>query len=181
MRNRVKSKLLQVIAAFCALLAGPNLTAEGTNAILARHLNDLVVVQGSGFASFKPDAWLKARYIVIYFGAGWCPDCRHFSPSLVAAYDHQPADRERFEVLLLPMDRTEAEQLKFMRAEKMSWPALGFDKMASATDLRKYHSGKGIPWLSIIDSEGQVVLQSKNDQDAAQVLRGLEDLVKRKN
>jgi hypothetical protein len=50
--------------------------------------------------------------------------------------------------------------------------------MAGAEDLKKYDSGHGIPCLSVIDSQGTLVLQSQSDQDAADVLRQLQDLLK---
>jgi nucleoredoxin len=93
----------------------------------------------------KPGKFLSAPYTVLYFGAGWCPDCRRFSPALVAAYDRQTQEERRFEVLLLTMDKTPDAMLKFMRSEKMRWPALAFDKIAGAEALKKYYSGQGIP------------------------------------
>ncbi|HWW02204.1 MAG TPA: thioredoxin-like domain-containing protein [Candidatus Acidoferrum sp.] len=170
----------------CFLVAGwlavPGLArADATNnPALAAHAQDLVVLQGEKLVSFKSDTFLNAPYTVLYFGAGWCPDCRKFSPGLVEAYNRQAPGRNRFEVLLLTMDKTAEGMLKFMKVEKMTWPALAFDKMEGAEDLKKYYSGHGIPCLSVIDQTGAVVLQSKSDQDAAPVLEQLQRLLKGK-
>jgi thiol-disulfide isomerase/thioredoxin len=161
----------------CLLLVPTALRAEATNqTLLSRHAQDLVVLRRNKLVPFKSDRFFKAPYTVLYFGAGWCPDCRRFSPTLVSAYDDQPKRRKRFEVLLLTRDKTAAGMLKFMRTEKMKWPAVAFDKMSGAEDLEKYFSGKGIPCLSVIDQKGEMVLQSKNDQDAKEVLTELERL-----
>ncbi len=69
--------------------------------------------------------------------------------------------------------------LKYMRSERMPWPALSFEKVAGAKDLAGLYSGQGIPCLTVLDSKGTVVLQSKSDQDANEVLQQLLKLVSR--
>ena len=150
---------------------------DSPSTVLAPHAPDLVALQGDQLAPFKSDDFFKARYTVLYFSAGWCPDCRAFSPALVRAYDAQPKGAGRFEVLLVSQDRTEKEMRQYMASEKMKWPALAFDKVAGAADLKKLDSGRGIPCLTILDQKGAVVLQSKSDKDAAQVLKELQDLL----
>jgi thiol-disulfide isomerase/thioredoxin len=150
---------------------------ESVNPVLAPHAGNLVSLQADQLAPFKADDFLKARYTILYFSAGWCIDCRKFSPSLVSAYDAQPKGADRFEVLLLTRDKTEKDMLGYMRHTKMKWPALAFDKVAGADDLKKFYSGYGIPCLTVIDQKGAVVLQSKSDQDATRVLKQLQDLL----
>lgn len=153
-------------------------SAETQNAVIANHAKDLMILQGAKLVPFKSAQFLKAPYTVIYFSAGWCPDCRRFSPSLVEAYNQQSKGEQRFEVMLFSMDKTTDDMLKFIRTEKMTWPAIVFDKLETAQDLKKYYSGHGIPCLSVIDSKGKLVLQSKSDQDAQEVLKELKDLIK---
>ena len=152
--------------------------AETKNAVAA-HTQDLVKLEGDKLVPFKSAEFLKAPYTVIYFSAGWCPDCRRFSPALVEAYGKQSKDRPRFEVVLFSMDKTAEGMLKFMKAENMNWPAIAFDKVGAAEDLKKYYSGHGIPCLSVIDPEGKLVLQSQSDQDALEVLKQLKDFLDR--
>ena len=150
---------------------------DSLNPVLAPHAGDMVSLQGDQVSPFKSDDFLKARYTILYFSAGWCVDCRRFSPSLVSAYDAQQNGPSRFEVLLLTKDKTEKDMLQYMRHTKMKWPALSFNKVAAAEDLKKFYSGYGIPCLTVIDQKGAVVLQSKSDQDANQVLKQLQDLL----
>jgi len=61
----------------------------------------------------------------------------------------------------------------------MSWPALAFEKIEDAQDLKHLYSGHGIPCLTVVDSRGAMVLQSKDDQDGNDVLQQLQDLLKK--
>jgi nucleoredoxin len=157
-----------------------NLAGAGPvrNVVIAPHAGDLVALDGQELVSFKSDNFLRAQYTVLYFGADWCPDCRRFSPALVAAYDHQPPGEKRFEVLLISRDKNAEGMLKFMRTEKMRWPALAFEKVAAAQDLNQLYSGHGIPCLTVLDSKGTVVLQSKDNQDANEIREHLQALLK---
>ena len=91
------------------------------------------------------------------------------------AYNQQPNGADRFEVLFFSMDKSAEGMLKFIKSEKMLWPALAFDKLPTAEELKKYYSGHGIPCLSVIDPKGKLLLQSKSDQDAQEVLNALQD------
>ena len=93
--------------------------AEVPNAIIAPHAKDLVVLQGEKLVPFESAQFLKAPYTIIYFGAGWCPDCRRFSPALVQAYNQQPNGADRFEVLFFSMDKSAEGMLKFIKSEKL--------------------------------------------------------------
>ncbi len=150
-------------------------------AVVSAHVQDLVVLRGDKLVSLEPEKLPAALYTVLYFGAGWCPDCRKFSPALVDAYGRQPKGKKGFEVVFLTKDRSADGMLKFMQTEKMTWPAVAYEKMGKAEDLNKYYSGKGIPCLTVIDAKGTVVLQSKSDQDAREILQQLEDLLTHKS
>lgn len=164
-----------------ALVATSLQAAHEQNAVLAPHASDLVVLHGDKLVPFKESHhFLNAEYTILYFGAGWCSDCRKFSPGLVAAYKHPFLAGRPFEVLYIPQDRSEAEMRQFMIKEKMKWPALAYEKVGDAADLAKYHPKKSIPWLAVIDRAGNVLLHSESDKDAAEVLQRLEEKLKSK-
>jgi len=160
-----------------AFLPGIVRADDSPNAVIAPHAQDLVALQKDSLVPFKADDFLKARYTVLFYSAGWCPDCRAFAPSFVKAYDAQPKGSGRFEVLLVSHDRSAKEMLQYMTSEKMNWPALAYDKVAGAEDLKKLYSGHGIPCLTVVDQKGTVVVQSKTDKDAQQTLKELQDLL----
>jgi thiol-disulfide isomerase/thioredoxin len=173
----MKNSIRQLAVGLLLALPFASRAEDSVNPVLTPHAQDLVAVQDDQLAPFKSSEFLKARYTILYFSAGWCVDCRRFSPTLVSAYDAQQKDGPRFEVLLLTRDKTEKDMLQYMRHVKMKWPALAFDKVAGADDLKKFYSGDGIPCLTVIDQKGAVILQSKSDQDANQVLKQLQDLL----
>ena len=177
MKLAMKMTIRPLVLGLLMALPSVSRAEDSLNPVLAPHARDFVSVQGDQIAPFKSDEFLKARYTILYFSAGWCIDCRRFSPSLVSAYDAQQKGASRFEVLLITKDKTEKDMLQYMRHTKMKWPALAFDKVAEAEDLKKFYSGDGIPCLTVIDQKGAVVLQSKSDQDATQVLKQLQDLL----
>jgi thiol-disulfide isomerase/thioredoxin len=171
--------LLRFVFALMASCSGLFADQIPANPVILPYADALVALKGGSLVPFNSEDFLQSPFIVVYFGAGWCPDCRHFSPSLVAAYNEQPSDARRFEVLLVSQDKTAEGMLKFMKTEKMAWPALTFEKVASAESLKKLYSGAGIPCLTVIDRYGKVVMQSKSDQDAEEVLKELQTLVKK--
>lgn len=173
----MKSKVLVVALAALSVI-GPAWAAQPVrNVVTSVHAQDLVALQGKKLVPFKSEPFYEAPYTLLYFGAGWCPDCRQFSPALVAAYNDQPAGAKRFEVLLVSRDNNAAGMLDFMSSEKMPWPAIAFDKLAAAQDLERFYPGHGTPCLTVIDPQGSIVLQSKDDQDAKEILRQLQKLV----
>ena len=153
------------------------LAAQSGNPVLAPHATDLVALHGDQLLPFNSAKFLNAPYTVLYYSAGWCPDCRRFSPSLVDAYAHQTNGMPRFEVLLISQDKNADGMLKYMQTEKMQWPALAYEKVKGADDLKKLYSGLGIPCLTVINAKGDVVLQSKSDQDANDVLKEMQEML----
>jgi hypothetical protein len=153
------------------------LAAQTGNPVLVPHAADLVALHNEQIEPFNSGKFLNAPYTVLYYSAGWCPDCRRFSPALVDAYAHQTNGLPRFEVLLISQDKNAEGMLKYMQTEKMQWPALAYEKVKGAQDLKKLYSGHGIPCLSVINAKGDVVLQSKSDQDANEVLKELLEML----
>jgi thiol-disulfide isomerase/thioredoxin len=157
--------------------SGTVVAADYQNDVLAPHAPDLVVLQGKKLVPFKSASFLSARYLVLFFSAGWCSDSRAFCPALVKAYNHQPAGGSRYEVVLVSRDKDATGMLKYMKRQHMPWPALAFEKVPEAKDLANLYSTRGIPCLTVLNSKGTVVLQSKSDQDANEVLQQLVKLV----
>ncbi len=161
----IHSAVVGLLVATCATRA----FGEESNAAIAPHAKDLVVLQGEKLVPLDARQFLLAPVTILYFGAGWCPDCRKFSPKLVSAYNAQTG-KKKFEVLLISRDKSEDGMVKFMKVEKMPWPALSFSQIHDAKDLNKFYSGKGIPCLTAINQKGEILRQSNSDQDAEQIL-----------
>ena len=101
-------------------------------------------------------ASLKGKIIGVYFSAQWCAPCRKVTPQLVAARD---ANKDRFEIIFVSLDRSEVERRKYMHYSHMRWPTLPLGGEKSR-ELQRIFSTQGIPALGLIDAQGQI-LQSK--------------------
>src|SRR5262245_983548 len=62
---------------------------------------------------------LEGKMVCLYFSASWCGPCKAVTPKLAALRDQAKGS---LEVVLVSQDRSEAEQLKYMREAKMTWP-----------------------------------------------------------
>ncbi len=98
-------------------------------------------------------------YLAIYHGAGWCPPCQRFSPQLAEFYHAADKSRQRFQLLMVNYDQTDAEMIAYMHEHRMEFPAL---RQTEAGEWGKA-TGEGIPNLIIIDtSSGKIVTSSFN-------------------
>lgn len=126
-----------------------------TNQIAAR----LVTLQGKSLIPL-PFARLEGvKYYAVYFSAGWCGPCHHFTPQLIEAYGKLKATHPEFEVVFVSSDRSEREMQAYMAEYKMPWPALRHSAIASTTALQRY-AGNGIPNLVFIDADGDILSTS---------------------
>ena len=161
----IKFVVLVLVVAACATWG----FGEEPNVAIAPHAKDLVVLQGDKLVPVDAREFLLAPVTILYFGAGWCSDCRKFSPKLVSAYSAQTGKR-KFVVVFISKDKSEDGMIKFMKLEKMPWPALSFSQIRGAENLNRFYSGKGIPCLTVINRKGEILRQSNSDQDADQIL-----------
>jgi nucleoredoxin len=133
------SRLLPLLAA--ALLAAPSSHAGFFDEIKG----DLTgpAVEGS------------PKFTALYFSAHWCPPCRMFTPKLVEWYKDFKAKHPNFELVFVSSDRDQAAMEEYIKEDNMPWPAVKFDRAQSET-FQKFGSS-GIPYLVLIDNEGQAV------------------------
>lgn len=100
---------------------------------------------------------LLAPYLAVYHGAGWCPPCQRFSPTLAEFYHAADKTGKRFQLVMVDYDRTEGDMLAYMRQHHMEFPAV----MVASAGVWGKSTGNGIPNLMIIEtSTGKVVSSS---------------------
>ncbi len=99
---------------------------------------------------------LGNKIVGIYFSAKWCPPCRGFTPTLVEFRDQNSKD---FEVVFVSSDRSQEDQLKYMKEYGMKWYTLPH-RSDAANALAEKFQVRGIPSLVIVDAKGKTV--SKN-------------------
>lgn len=93
---------------------------------------------------------LNKTLIGLFFSNGSNPNCKDFTPKLVAARD---ANRAFFEVVLISSDTSAEEQLKYMKSFKINFPATPFDPEKYRKIASKFGVDR-VPTVVIIDSEG---------------------------
>jgi nucleoredoxin len=158
---------------------GPPLNGANPTSSIAAMLKGWLVESRNGVLRAHLDADLeKKKLIGLYFSARWCPDCRKFTPKLVAYYNKVAAAHPEFEVLFISNDKSPAAMETYMRDEQMPWPALSYDKIAGSEGVRKY-AGAGIPCLVVVDENGKVIFDTydgKNYRGPEAVLADLDQL-----
>lgn len=85
---------------------------------------DLLTSSGATVPASR--ALSDARVVALYFSAHWCPPCRQFTPLLRRAFQQARAAgrASRTALVFVSSDRSEAEQLSYMREAHGDWPAV---------------------------------------------------------
>ncbi|TRY66944.1 hypothetical protein TCAL_03733 [Tigriopus californicus] len=100
----------------------------------------------------------------LYFSAHWCPPCRVFTPMLQRAYQNYLREWSGpgvapVEVVFVSSDRSQAQQLEYMREAHGDWPAVPAGS-GLAQSLGSIFGVRGIPALVVINaSDGSVITQ----------------------
>ncbi len=115
----------------------------------------LVALRGKSALPFAAPDLPKAKYIALYFSAGWCGPCRQFTPDLVKFYNETRPSHPEFEIVFLSQDEGASAMEKYMSETAMPWPALRYSAV-KGSPLAK-HAGSGIPNLVLLDAKGEVL------------------------
>ena len=133
-------------------------TAPAQN--IAAELNGkLVALRGkSALPCTAPDL-PQAKYIALYFSAGWCGPCHQFTPDLVKFYNEMKPKYPGFEIVFMSLDQGANAMEKYMNEMAMPWPAVRYSAAKSDRALTKY-AGSGIPCLVLLSEKGEVLSNS---------------------
>jgi thiol-disulfide isomerase/thioredoxin len=103
------------------------------------------------------------KLFAFYFGAGWCPPCRAFSPDFVKFADEAMPRHPELAVVLLSDDHSPAELFAYMKEENMPFPAVQPKDLDQSSLLMSFTADtRLIPHLVVVDRFGKV-LQSNAD------------------
>lgn len=130
------------------------------------------------------DTVARARWLVLFFGAGSDADSRTVSSSLTSFYTTNRGDG-LFEVIYISGDKSSDEQMKFMKDALMPWLAVrhGSSKVAKVRKLydTRGNANQAGPCLVVVDEKGVAVshtfVQGRN-VGCAQVLKDFEKIIK---
>jgi nucleoredoxin len=150
-------------------------TPAGPNVIHDLVKDQLVAWQNGSVSRFDDSKLENKKLIGLYFSAHWCGPCRKFTPELVDYYNRTAPQHPEFEVIFVSDDKSAAGMETYMRETNMPWPAIDFQKVSAATEIKKY-AGRGIPCLVLIDSTGKVVSNSYDGSNYVGPKKVLTDL-----
>ena len=103
------------------------------------------------------------QIFALYFGAGWCPPCRVFSPDFVKYVNETMPKHPELAVIFLNDDKQIPEMLTYMQQEKMPFPATNM-KDWNKNNLLTSYSSQLIPQLVIVDRFGKVLATSDDNK-----------------
>lgn len=118
----------------------------------------LVALRGKSALSYAPPDLPRAKYVALYFSAGWCGPCHQFTPELVKFYNELKPKHPEFEIVFVSRDRGQNTMEKYMSELNMPWPALRYG-ITKGSRLNKY-AGPGIPDLVLLNEKGEVLSDS---------------------
>ena len=119
----------------------------------------LVALRGKAALPFAAPDLPQAKYIALYFSAGWCGPCHQFTPALVKFYNEMKPKYPGFEIVFMSCDMGANAMEKYMAEMSMPWPALRFSAAKTDRALTKY-AGPGIPSLVLLNEKGEVLSDS---------------------
>ncbi|MFP6872877.1 MAG: thioredoxin-like domain-containing protein [Verrucomicrobiales bacterium] len=119
----------------------------------------LVKLQDGKLAAHALNPEKAIDYFLLYFSAGWSPNCKKFTPALVKFYSDAKAAGANFEIVFVSFDDSEQEMKQYMVDQKMPWPALRFHSLKEL-DFINQAAGRGVPCLAALDSRGLILAHS---------------------
>jgi nucleoredoxin len=156
--------------------AKPSKPVIGSTAAMSEFLKgDLVQIHNGEIAQVDEAALANKKLIAFYFSAEWCGPCRKFTPQLVDYYKRVAPEHPEFEIVFYSMDRSAYSMAKYMRDERMPWPAIDFGRLKEKEVLRK-NAGNGIPSLVLVDSDGNLISSSYDGAKYRGPMQVLSDL-----
>lgn len=102
------------------------------------------------------DEALRSKVVALYFSAGWCPPCQHFTPLLKEFYIELKEDEKPFEIVFVSSDKTASDMETYMKQSHGDWLAVPFGNEMIKQLKSRYHV-TAIPKLIVVTDDGDVV------------------------
>ena len=154
-------KILKSLAASAAFFSLVSLAGAGQIADVTK--DNLVRLSGDNVTAATDDPLAGKEIIAVYYSAHWCPPCRAFTPKLVEFYNDNKAKYPKFELIFMSSDKSADAMKGYMTETKMPWLALKYDKRK--IEALSKHSASGIPYLVVLDADGNELIAKAKDQD----------------
>ncbi len=134
--------------------------------LVVKFLGDSLVAFRSDAVIPQPSAQLKGKkFIALYFAARASPECSDFTEKLKNFYSSHRVDSGKFEIVLVPTDRSAGETAYQLREHEMPWLAVDYARQEIVNGLRQQYGGAQVPNFVVIDENGRVVLGGAGGAD----------------
>jgi peroxiredoxin len=97
---------------------------------------------------------LKGRYVLIYFWAGWCKQCKDEIPHLAALYDQYM--NRKFTILGVSLDMERDTWVKAVAETKMKWLQVS-DLKYWDNEVARIYKIESIPQNILVDTNGMII------------------------
>ncbi|KNC48190.1 thioredoxion [Thecamonas trahens ATCC 50062] len=111
------------------------------------------LVDASGTPGFRVTA--DKEVIVLYIAAGWCPPCHTFTPLLTKLYNQAIEERMPVEVVMLSVDQSADDMLKYMSKAGMDWLAAEYSQRP--TIFQRVGEISDIPTVIVMTPDGRIL------------------------
>lgn len=152
--------VISLLAGMAAAQNDPALPQLPRPVIVAKSLAEkLVKLKDGKFVPHMLNPEKAIDHFLLYFSAGWSPNCKKFTPALAKFYRDAKAAGANFEIVFVSLDDNEEDMRQYMNDQKMPWPALRFNSLKEL-DFINQAAGRGVPCLAALDSRGLILAHS---------------------
>jgi len=107
------------------------------------------------------------KVFVLYFSAHWCPPCRQFTPILAQQFGIHQQNSKKSMVIFVSGDRSQQEQLNYMREAHGDWPATPCQSQLQM-QLNSAFGVRGIPAVIVIKASNGEIISREGRQEIMQ-------------
>eukprot|EP00286_Rhodomonas_abbreviata_P003103 CAMPEP_0181347606 /NCGR_PEP_ID=MMETSP1101-20121128/33968_1 /TAXON_ID=46948 /ORGANISM="Rhodomonas abbreviata, Strain Caron Lab Isolate" /LENGTH=185 /DNA_ID=CAMNT_0023459831 /DNA_START=81 /DNA_END=634 /DNA_ORIENTATION=+ len=97
-----------------------------------------------------PTPMPRTGIVGLYFSAQWCPVSREFTAVLAESYENLRKDGEKFQIVLVSSDRSEAEFLQHF--DEHPWLAVPYGERKLIASLKKRFAVTTVPTLVLLNA-----------------------------
>ncbi|XP_067672016.1 tryparedoxin-like [Haliotis asinina] len=118
------------------------------------------LVDGNGQRVDPVSLTKEGTVVGLYFGAQWCPPCRHFTKQLLAFFNHVTSAKQDcvLQVVYLSSDEEKEDFDEYFST--MPWLAVDFKDRETEARVSKHFNIVGLPTLILIDgATGDIITE----------------------
>jgi len=145
--------------------AGRDAAAPRENLVMKFLGDSLVAFRSDGVIPQSSAQLTGKKFIALYFAARASPECSAFTEKLKNFYSSHRVDSGKFEIVLVPTDRSAGETAYQLRQYEMPWLAVNFSRQEIVNGLRQQYGGGQVPNLVVLDENGRVVVGGAGGPD----------------